>query len=197
MGKPTPKVEVMKFLKGKGYTDAKDYAGECEPVVIIAKGQNVQGTCKYGTRVDYVMSSSESPYKYIPGSYSVVSSKGTSDHHLVKVDIVKESKSCVEENIIKRQHKLIQKLVSVTRSSCSSKAKQQEKAQRTMRTASKDLLTAEQEPLLVRTGLRNWNRNTVPVGRSFIRFPTPLNVLFFTFVVNDVVLAPPIIIIGN
>ncbi|KAF4393814.1 hypothetical protein G4B88_007800 [Cannabis sativa] len=182
MGKPTPKVEVMKFLKGKGYTDAKDYAGECEPVVIIAKGQNVQGTCKYGTRVDYVMSSSESPYKYIPGSYSVVSSKGTSDHHLVKVDIVKESKSCVEENIIKRQHKLIQKL-------------QQEKAQRTMRTASKDLLTAEQEPLLVRTGLRNWNRNTVPVGRSFIRFPTPLNVLFFTFVVNDVVLAPPIIII--
>ncbi|KAM6566065.1 hypothetical protein CsatA_025193 [Cannabis sativa] len=121
MGKPTPKVEVMKFLKGKGYTDAKDYAGECEPVVIIAKGQNAQGTCKYGTRVDYVMSSSESPYKYIPGSYSVVSSKGTSDHHLVKVDIVKESKSCVEENIIKRQHKLIQKLVSVTRSSCSSK----------------------------------------------------------------------------
>ncbi|KAF4358856.1 hypothetical protein F8388_013660 [Cannabis sativa] len=71
---------------------------------------DVQGTCKYGTRVDYVMSSSESPYKYIPGSYSVVSSKGTSDHHLVKVDIVKESKSCVEENIIKRQHKLIQKL---------------------------------------------------------------------------------------
>lgn len=40
MGKPTPKVEVMKFLKGKGYTDAKDYAGECEPVVIIAKGQS-------------------------------------------------------------------------------------------------------------------------------------------------------------
>lgn len=40
MGKPTPKVEVMKFLKGKGYIDAKEYAGECEPVVIIAKGQS-------------------------------------------------------------------------------------------------------------------------------------------------------------
>lgn len=42
MGKPTPKVEVMKFLKGKGYTDAKEYAGECEPVVIIAKGQSTK-----------------------------------------------------------------------------------------------------------------------------------------------------------
>lgn len=40
IGKPTPKLEVMKFLKSKGYTDAKDYAGECEPVVIIAKGQS-------------------------------------------------------------------------------------------------------------------------------------------------------------
>ena len=40
MGKPTPKIEVMKFLKAKGYTDSKDYAGECEPVVIIAKGQS-------------------------------------------------------------------------------------------------------------------------------------------------------------
>lgn len=40
IGKPTPKVEVMKFLKGKGYKDAKDFAGECEPVVILAKGQS-------------------------------------------------------------------------------------------------------------------------------------------------------------
>ncbi|XP_059434169.1 uncharacterized protein LOC132167272 isoform X2 [Corylus avellana] len=39
IGKPTPKVEGMKFLKGKGYKDAKDFAGECEPVVILAKGQ--------------------------------------------------------------------------------------------------------------------------------------------------------------
>ena len=40
MGKPTPKVEVMKYLKSKDYTDAKDYAGECESVVMIAKGQS-------------------------------------------------------------------------------------------------------------------------------------------------------------
>ena len=40
MGKPTPKVEVMKYLKSKDYTDAKGYAGECESVVMIAKGQS-------------------------------------------------------------------------------------------------------------------------------------------------------------
>jgi hypothetical protein len=40
MGKPTPKVEVMKHLKSKDYTDSKDYAGECESVVMIAKGQS-------------------------------------------------------------------------------------------------------------------------------------------------------------
>ncbi|CAH8358349.1 unnamed protein product [Eruca vesicaria subsp. sativa] len=87
-GKPTPRVEVMRCLKGKGYSDSKESAGECEPVVIIAKGQNVQGTCKYGTRVDYILASPESPYEFVPGTYSVVSSKGTSDHHIVKVDLV-------------------------------------------------------------------------------------------------------------
>ncbi|MED6134763.1 hypothetical protein PIB30_039944 [Stylosanthes scabra] len=90
IGKPTPKVEVMKYLKSKHYTDAKDYSGECESVVMIAKGQSVQGTCKYGTRVDYILSSSDSTYKFVAGSYQVVSSKGTSDHHIVKVDVVKE-----------------------------------------------------------------------------------------------------------
>lgn len=40
MGKPAPKVEVMKHLKSQEYTDAKDYAGECESVVMIAKGQS-------------------------------------------------------------------------------------------------------------------------------------------------------------
>lgn len=40
IGKPTPKVEVMKYLKSQEYTDAKDYAGECESVVMIAKGQS-------------------------------------------------------------------------------------------------------------------------------------------------------------
>ncbi|CAD5163363.1 unnamed protein product [Musa acuminata subsp. malaccensis] len=88
IGKPTPKVEVMKFLRGKQYLDAKNFAGECEAVVVVAKGQDVQGTCKYGTRVDYILSSPYSPYKFVPGSYGVLSSKGTSDHHIVKVDMV-------------------------------------------------------------------------------------------------------------
>jgi hypothetical protein len=48
---------------------------------------DVQGTCKYGTRVDYILASPNSPYKFVPGSYGVVSSKGTSDHHIVKVDL--------------------------------------------------------------------------------------------------------------
>lgn len=87
IGKPTPKVEVMKYLKGKQFVDAKDFAGECEAVVVVAKGQDVQGTCKYGTRVDYILASPDSPYKFVPGSYMVVSSKGTSDHHIVRVDV--------------------------------------------------------------------------------------------------------------
>ncbi|KAL6657484.1 hypothetical protein ACP70R_005264 [Stipagrostis hirtigluma subsp. patula] len=87
IGKPTPKGEVMKYLKGKQYVDAKDFAGECEAVVVVAKGQDVQGTCKYGTRVDYILASPNSPYKFVPGSYTVISSKGTSDHHIVRVDV--------------------------------------------------------------------------------------------------------------
>lgn len=127
IGKPTPKVEVMQYLKAKQYVDAKDFAGECEAVVVVAKGQgtchahampysyrsssqfrllpalkeslkhycialdgnspDVQGTCKYGTRVDYIMASPNCPYKFVPGSYTVVSSKGTSDHHVVRVDV--------------------------------------------------------------------------------------------------------------
>jgi len=31
----------MNLMKSKGYIDAKDYAGECEPIVIIAKGQSI------------------------------------------------------------------------------------------------------------------------------------------------------------
>lgn len=100
----------MKFLKSKEYVDAKNYAGECEAVVVVAKGQgnrskvfvrlivsknfsifsivvDVQGTCKYGTRVDYILASPNSPYEFVPGSYGVISSKRTSDHHIVKVDI--------------------------------------------------------------------------------------------------------------
>ncbi|KAE8732518.1 GH3 family protein [Hibiscus syriacus] len=88
-GKPIPKAEVMKFLKNKQYTDAKDFVGQSEPVVVIAKDQCVPGTCKYGTRVDYILASPNSPYKFAPGSYLVLSSKGTSDHHIVKVEIIK------------------------------------------------------------------------------------------------------------
>jgi hypothetical protein len=47
----------------------------------------VQGTCKYGTRVDYILASPNSPYKFVPGSYTVISSKGTSDHHIARVDL--------------------------------------------------------------------------------------------------------------
>lgn len=49
---------------------------------------DVKGTCKHGTRVDYILTSRNSPYKFVPGSYSVISSEGTSDRHIVKVDIV-------------------------------------------------------------------------------------------------------------
>lgn len=115
MGKPIPKVEVMKYLKSKEYTDAKDFAGECESVVMIAKGQSVQGTCKYGTRVDYILSSSDSPYKFVPGSYSVFSSKGTSDHHIVKVDVAKaDTDSHQYANKKRRDSKL--KVVRITHS---------------------------------------------------------------------------------
>ncbi|KAK1398906.1 Endonuclease/exonuclease/phosphatase family protein [Heracleum sosnowskyi] len=87
-----------------------DFAGDCEPVVMIANGQNVQGTCKYGTRVDYIMASQDLYYKFVPETYSVISSKGTSDHHLVKVDIVTAAD--------RRPKKLKQK-VSRIASSCS------------------------------------------------------------------------------
>ncbi|KAK1368273.1 Endonuclease/exonuclease/phosphatase family protein [Heracleum sosnowskyi] len=108
--KPTPKVEVTNFLRGEEYIDAKDFAGDCEPVVMIANDQNVQGTCKYGTRVDYIMASQDLYYKFVPETYSVISSKGTSDHHLVKVDIVTAAD--------RRPKKLKQK-VSRIASSCS------------------------------------------------------------------------------
>ncbi|CAH2057600.1 unnamed protein product [Thlaspi arvense] len=103
MGKPIPKAQVMRFLKSKDYTDAKEFAGECESVVVVAKGQSVQGTCKYGTRVDYILASSDSPYRFVPGSYSVLSSKGTSDHHIVKVDVVRARPINVDEHRPTRQ----------------------------------------------------------------------------------------------
>ncbi|XP_004290695.1 PREDICTED: uncharacterized protein LOC101302029 [Fragaria vesca subsp. vesca] len=113
MGKPTPKVEVMRYLKSKQYTDAKDFEGEYESVVMIAKGQSVQGTCKYGTRVDYILASSNSPYKFVPGSYSVFSSKGTSDHHIVRVDVLKSVSCCDPGNVSTRRQRK-QKVIKIT-----------------------------------------------------------------------------------
>ncbi|KAL3641948.1 hypothetical protein CASFOL_012763 [Castilleja foliolosa] len=118
LGKPSPKVEVTKFLKGKEYIDAKNFPGECEPVVMIVKGQNVQGTCKYGTRVDYILGSPGLGYKFVPGSYSVFSSKGTSDHHIVKVDIVKVANDAQIKSG-KRRKRMRQRFVRLTYS-CSS-----------------------------------------------------------------------------
>ncbi|KAF5731501.1 DNase I-like superfamily protein [Tripterygium wilfordii] len=125
IGKPTPKVEVMRFLKSKEYTDSKEFAGECEPVVMIAKGQSVQGTCKYGTRVDYIVASPNSPYQFVPGSYSVLSSKGTSDHHLVKVDVVKlvADNSNGEENATRKRKKPRQKIIKIANNKSSSSSK--------------------------------------------------------------------------
>jgi hypothetical protein len=57
------------------------------PSVQSVSFSDVQGTCKYGTRVDYILASPNSPYKFVPGSYTVISSKGTSDHHIVRVDV--------------------------------------------------------------------------------------------------------------
>uniref|UniRef100_A0A2P2QX49 Uncharacterized protein n=1 Tax=Rhizophora mucronata TaxID=61149 RepID=A0A2P2QX49_RHIMU len=119
MGKPTPKVEVMRYLKSNHYTDAKDFAGECESVVMIVKGQNVQGTCKYGTRVDYIFASPNSPYKFVPGSYSVLSSKGTSDHHIVKAEIVKVNTNDQENVTGMRRQRPKRKVVKMTNSSSS------------------------------------------------------------------------------
>ncbi|XP_050237129.1 uncharacterized protein LOC126686891 [Mercurialis annua] len=117
MGKPTPKAEVMRFLKSKHYSDAKEFAGECESVVMIAKGQNVQGTCKYGTRVDYILASSNSAYNFVPGSYSVFSSKGTSDHHIVQVDIIKSNSNNGHEHATKKRQTPKHKVVKITNSS--------------------------------------------------------------------------------
>lgn len=79
----------------------------------------MQGTCKYGTRVDYILASPNSPYKFVPGSYSVFSSKGTSDHHIVKVDIVKANSNTAvhHENLSRKKRQPKQKVVRISQSS--------------------------------------------------------------------------------
>lgn len=78
----------------------------------------VQGTCKYGTRVDYVLVSPDSPYKFIPGSYSVFSSKGSSDHHIVKVDVIKVDSNS-QQFVSRKRQQPKQKIVKINSSSSS------------------------------------------------------------------------------
>lgn len=78
---------------------------------------DVQGTCKYGTRVDYILTSPNCPYKFIPGSYSVCSSKGTSDHHIVKVDLTKADDKGEDTRVNEKTKQLKQKVVKITSSS--------------------------------------------------------------------------------
>lgn len=61
------------------------------------------------------MASKGLTYQFIPGSYSVVSSKGTSDHHIVKVDLVKLKEVCHHEE--KRMKNFTQDIVNATRDS--------------------------------------------------------------------------------
>lgn len=77
----------------------------------------MQGTCKYGTRVDYILASPNSPYMFVPGSYSVFSSKGTSDHHIVKVDITKVQSNEKQNNAGRKRYKPKQKVVKISGSS--------------------------------------------------------------------------------
>lgn len=81
----------------------------------------MQGTCKYGTRVDYILTSPNSPFKFVPGSYSVFSSKGTSDHHIVKVDVVIKSTESAGENVSRKRREAKQKVVKITNNSPSTK----------------------------------------------------------------------------
>lgn len=74
---------------------------------------DVQGTCKYGTRVDYILGSSGLHYAFVPGSYSVFSSKGTSDHHIVKVDIVRLAAAAAQKTKT-RNRRLKQRLVQTS-----------------------------------------------------------------------------------
>uniref|UniRef100_A0A0D9VU89 Endonuclease/exonuclease/phosphatase domain-containing protein n=1 Tax=Leersia perrieri TaxID=77586 RepID=A0A0D9VU89_9ORYZ len=112
IGKPAPKAEVMRHLKEKRYVDAKDFAGESEAFVVVPHGQDVQGTCKYGTRVDYILASPNSPYKFVPGSYAVVSSQGTSDHHIIRVDVTIDINAGASRTARQRRRRRVVKMTS-------------------------------------------------------------------------------------
>lgn len=67
--------------------------------------------------MDYILASPNSPYKFVPGSYSVFSSKGTSDHHIVKVDITKVQSDEKQNNVGRKRYKPKQKVVKISGSS--------------------------------------------------------------------------------
>ncbi|KAG6552429.1 hypothetical protein Mapa_005990 [Marchantia paleacea] len=85
--KVLPRGDVMKRLfHEKRYSDAKDFAiGPSRTK--SHQNEEVQGTCQHGTRVDYILGSQKLPFDFIPGSYLVVPSRGTSNHDLVMVDL--------------------------------------------------------------------------------------------------------------
>ena len=65
IGKPTPKVEVMQYLKAKQYVDAKDFAGECEAVVVVAKGQSRCHACPTNPQIYNLSSVSFSSVSFL------------------------------------------------------------------------------------------------------------------------------------
>lgn len=67
--------------------------------------------------MDYILASPNSPYKFVPGSYSVFSSKGTSDHHIVKVDITKAQSDEKQNDVGRKRYKPKQKVVKISGSS--------------------------------------------------------------------------------
>ncbi|CAM6096750.1 unnamed protein product [Calypogeia fissa] len=87
--KLSPRGDVLrKLVQEKSYNDAKLAMGEgLMEAGLQLKGQGVDGTCQHGTRVDYILGSSKLPFDFVPGSYSVVSSRGTSNHDLALVDL--------------------------------------------------------------------------------------------------------------
>ncbi|BBN13105.1 hypothetical protein MPTK1_6g00840 [Marchantia polymorpha subsp. ruderalis] len=86
--KVLPRGDVMKRLfQEKRYSDAKDFALGSSPTKSHQIKEEVQGTCQNGTRVDYILGSQKLPFDFIPGSYLVVPSRGTSNHDLVMVDL--------------------------------------------------------------------------------------------------------------
>ncbi|KAL2622555.1 hypothetical protein R1flu_002760 [Riccia fluitans] len=88
--KVPPRGDVMKrLLQEKRYTDAKKFSRSSNSAGNAPQesNQDTQGTCYHGTRVDYILGSHKLPFDFIPGSYSVVPSRGTSNHDLVIVDL--------------------------------------------------------------------------------------------------------------